>query len=171
MRPYVPALLLLLAAAPACSLVQTPRSYRGSQIDADQLKELVPGTSTKRDVSSLLGSPSARVAFDDNQWIYISELVRTRVGRTPGVLQQTVTLLTFDDNGVLKDVGQRGLSDSRPVTVVSRTTPSPGSEASFIQQLLGNVGKFNTSPGGAGIGSGSGGSRGPGSSGAQSPTL
>ncbi len=167
-RRCVPLLLLLLTALPACSVIETPRAFRGNKIDPDQLKELVVGTSTKRDVSSLLGSPSARAAFDDNSWMYISELTRTRIGRTPGVIEQDVTVLTFDDAGVLRSIQKRDKEDGRPVTVVSRSTPSPGSEASFIQQLLGNVGKFSTGPtGGSGVSGGSGGSTGPGSSGAQ----
>jgi hypothetical protein len=48
------------------------------------------------------------------------------------------------------------MADAVPVAVASRTTPTPGNEASFLQQLLGNVGRFN--PGG-GMGS-----TGPGSS-------
>jgi outer membrane protein assembly factor BamE (lipoprotein component of BamABCDE complex) len=88
-------------------------------------------------------------------------MTRTRVGRTPGILAQNVTLLTFDDRGVLREVKRLNEDDSRPVDVVTRATPSPGSEASFMQQLLGNVGKFNagglssstdTAPGG-GVGS------------------
>jgi outer membrane protein assembly factor BamE (lipoprotein component of BamABCDE complex) len=145
-------ILLLTALLPACSVVQTPRTQRGNKVDADQLKELVPGTSTRADVTSLLGSPTARATFDDNQWIYISETTRTRVGRTPGVLAQDVTVLTFDDKGVLRNVKRLNEEDSRPVDVVTRATPSPGSEASFMQQLLGNVGKFNA----GGLGSTSG---------------
>jgi outer membrane protein assembly factor BamE (lipoprotein component of BamABCDE complex) len=163
-------ILLLTALLPACSVVQTPRTQRGNKVDADQLKELVPGTSTRADVTSLLGSPTARATFDDNQWIYISETTRTRVGRTPGVLAQDVTVLTFDDKGVLRNVKRLNEEDSRPVDVVTRATPSPGSEASFMQQLLGNVGKFNagglgstggntdTAPGG-GVGSSRGNSQ------------
>ena len=170
MRPCfqsVLGLLVLLAAVPACSVVETPRTYRGNKVDPDQLKELVPGTSTKADVTSLIGSPTARATFDDNRWIYISETTRTRVGRTPGILAQEVTVLRFDDGGVLRGVDKLDQEASRPVDVVSRATPSPGSEASFMQQLLGNVGRFST--GATGIGSGgSGGSSGVGSSGAQS---
>ena len=55
-------------------------------------------------------------------------------------------MLTFDSQGVLRDVKRLNEDDSRPVDVVTRATPSPGSEASFMQQLLGNVGRF--SPGG-----------------------
>ncbi|MBV8915512.1 MAG: outer membrane protein assembly factor BamE [Acetobacteraceae bacterium] len=155
------ATFLLLAALPCCSVVETPRTARGNKVDPDLLKELVPGTSTRADVTSLLGSPTARATFDDNQWIYISETTHTRIGRTPGVLAQDVTVLTFDGNGVLRDIKRLNGDDSRPVEVVTRATPSPGSEASFLQQLLGNVGRFNTgglgastdtSPGG-GVGS------------------
>lgn len=152
-------MILLLALLPACSVVETPRTLRGNKIDADQLKELVPGTSTKKDATALLGSPTARATFDDNEWIYISETTHTRIGRTPGVLKQDVTVLTFDSNGVLQNVKRLNEDDSRDVAVVGRATPSPGSEASFLQQLLGNVGKYNV--GGLG-GSGSTGDNAPG---------
>ncbi len=141
--------VFLLLAVSACSAIDAPKQLRGNHVDADQLKELVPGTSTRTDVTSLLGSPSARATFDDNTWFYISETTRTRVGRTPGVMAQDVTVLKFDQAGVLLDVKHLNQDDSRDVSVVSRVTPSPGSDASFMQQLLGNVGKFNTggSPG------------------------
>ena len=45
--------------------------------------------------------------------------------------------------GVLQDVQQLNQNDALPVNVVARATPSPGSNASFMQQLLGNVGRFN----------------------------
>lgn len=165
MRPAI-VILLALAALPACSVVETPRTFRGNKVDPDQLKELVVGTSTKADVTSLLGSPTTRATFDPNRWVYISETTRTRIGRTPGVMAQNVTVLGFDDAGVLRNVKQLDQDDSKPVTVLSRATPSPGSEASFMQQLLGNVGKFSAGPTGLGGSGGSGASSGPGSSGA-----
>jgi outer membrane protein assembly factor BamE (lipoprotein component of BamABCDE complex) len=167
LRHLAPALLLLLA-LPACSVVETPRYHRGNKVDADLLKELVVGTSTKADVTSLIGSPTAKATFDDNDWIYISETTRTRVGRTPGILAQNVVVMTFDQGGVLRGIKQLDQDDSRPVDVVSRTTPSPGSEASFMQQLLGNIGKFNTGGAGVGTSSSSAPGSGVGSSGASS---
>ena len=164
--------MLLTAAASisGCSLVATPITQRGNKIDPDQLKELVVGTSTKADVTSLIGSPTARATFDDNRWLYISETTQIRIGRTPGVRAQDVVVMNFDQGGVLRGIRTLGQDDGKDVSMVSRSTPSPGSEASFMQQLLGNVGKFNTGPslgsGGGGLGSGgSGGSVGPGSSG------
>ena len=40
---------------------------RGNKVDAEHLKELVPGTSTKADVTALIGSPTARDSFDDER--------------------------------------------------------------------------------------------------------
>ncbi len=147
--PLAAAAVLLLA---GCSFFESPPQVRGNRVEADTLKELTPGTSTRADATALLGSPTAKATFDDNQWIYIGSLTRPEIGRTQGVLSQDVVVLTFNAQGVLKDVKRLNQDDSLPVDVVARATPSPGSEASWLQQLLGNVGRFN--PGGLGSGVG-----------------
>jgi outer membrane protein assembly factor BamE (lipoprotein component of BamABCDE complex) len=138
----------------SCAWLAPPPTVRGNKIDAEQLKELVPGTSTKQDVTAVVGSPTSVATFDDNTWLYISELTQPRIGRTLGELTQNVVVLNFDQNGVLKTVEHRDKEDSLPVSVIARKTPSPGTEASFMQQLLGNIGRFNPtgglSPGGGG---------------------
>ena len=145
-RPFVVGPVVALAAAlllAGCSIFAPTPTMRGNKVDADQLKELVPGTSTRADVTALIGSPTARATFDDNTWIYISEVTAPRIGRTPGVLDQNVVALNFDDQGVLREVKKLDQEDSVPVTIVARSTPSPGTEASFFQQLFGNIGRFN----------------------------
>lgn len=151
--------LCCLAAAlvlAACGVVGSPRTLRGAQIDPDELKQLVPGTSTKKDVEALIGSPTSKGTFDD-RWIYISQQTHVRVGRLPGVDKQDVLVLAFDQNGVLQSVQQHGMKDANSIAMVDRTTPSPGSEASFMQMLLGNIGRFNpTGVGGGPSGPGNG---------------
>jgi outer membrane protein assembly factor BamE (lipoprotein component of BamABCDE complex) len=127
----------------ACDLFEATPQLRGNKVDAEQLKELVPGTSTRADVTALIGSPTARATFDDNTWLYVSEVTKPRIARTQGVLSQNVLVLNFNDQGVLQTVQHLNQEDSVPVTVVARTTPSPGTEASFLQQLFGNIGRFN----------------------------
>jgi outer membrane protein assembly factor BamE (lipoprotein component of BamABCDE complex) len=126
-----------------CSIFEAKSQLRGNRVDADQLKELVPGTSTRADVTALIGSPTAKATFDDNTWLYVSEVTKPRVARTLGVLSQNVVVLSFNDQGVLQEVKHLDQEDSVPVSIVARTTPSPGTEASFLQQLLGNIGRFN----------------------------
>ncbi len=120
-----------------------PPQLRGNRVDPESMKELTPGVSTKADVSAIIGSPTARDTFDDNTWLYISELTQQRIGRTLGELQQNVVVLSFDDRSVLKNISTLNQGDALPVTMIARTTASPGTEASFLQQLLGNIGRFN----------------------------
>lgn len=168
MRPTSSALAFVLLLAPALlggcsalSVFEAPTTIRGNKVDADQLKELTVGTSTRQDAQSLLGSPTARGTFDDNTWFYISEVTQTRIARTPGVRDQEVVVLNFDQGGILRDIRRVGPDAARDVAMVGRSTPSPGSEASFMQQLLGNIGRFSpgslpgqtSTPGGSGANS------------------
>jgi outer membrane protein assembly factor BamE (lipoprotein component of BamABCDE complex) len=142
-RGRVRLLLLACLLLGGCSFFQAESQLRGNRVDADQLKELVHGTSTRADVTALIGSPTARATFDDNTWLYITEVTRPRIARVQGVLSQNVVVLTFNDQGVLQGVKKLNQEDSLPVSVVARATPSPGTEASFLQQLFGNIGRFN----------------------------
>jgi len=57
---------------------------------------------------------------------------------------------------VLQDIQRLTKDNSLPVEVVARTTPSPGTEANFFQQLLGNIGRFNAAGSTAGSAAGGG---------------
>lgn len=131
-----------------CSFLAPPSQARGDRVDSEQLKQLVPGVSSQTDAAALLGSPTAKGAFDQNTWIYVSQLTHPVVGGTLAVRNQHVVELRFDDRGVLRNVTTLGPRDALPVTTVSRTTPAPGTEATLLQQLFGNIGRFN--PGGLG---------------------
>jgi outer membrane protein assembly factor BamE (lipoprotein component of BamABCDE complex) len=145
----------------SCGWLMPPPVLRGNKVDAESLKELVPGTSTKADVSAVIGSPTARDSFDDNTWLYISEVTQERIGRTMGELDQNVVVVNFNSDGVLTNIHKLDKNDGLPATIIARTTPSPGTEASFMQQLLGNIGRFNPTgttttggPGASGAGMG-----------------
>ncbi len=148
---FRPLSTLLLAATflSGCSFFEQPPHLRGNAVDPDALKDLVVGTSTRVDVSSLLGSPTAKAVFDDNTWMYISEVTQPRIGRVQGINSQAVVVMNFDQAGVLRGVKRLNQDDGKEVTVVSRATPSPGSDATFLQQLLGNVGKYTPGAGNA----------------------
>jgi outer membrane protein assembly factor BamE (lipoprotein component of BamABCDE complex) len=159
-RFALPVLLLMqLAGCALPAFLSFPPQSRGNQINAGELKQLVPGTSTRADVTALLGSPTTKATFDDNTWLYISQVTKPVIAGTQRVLNQQVVAISFDQRGVLKSIGHETRADALPVAVVSRSTPSPGSEASIMQQLLGNIGRFSpagtpTSGGGSGFSAG-----------------
>ena len=138
---------IVLAASPlplsGCALFAPIPTERGQMVEKEDYDKLVPGTSTRADVTALLGSPTSRATFDDNTWYYIGEVTAPVPLARPRIDHQQVLVLNFDGNGTLRGVRRLDGSNAHEVAMVSRVTPSPGSEASFMQQLIGNVGRYN----------------------------
>ena len=47
--------------------------------------------------------------------------------------------------GVVRDFASLGLEDGRIIELVERKTPTAGNEITFLQQLFGNLGRFEGS--------------------------
>ena len=124
---------------------------RGNLPEADKLAEIHPGATTKDQVVKILGTPSSTATFDDKNWYYISRKVSHLAFFQPEVLDQQVYILRFDDKGVVRTVDHRDLKDGRPIEPAPGATPAPGRELTFVEQLIGNVGRFNSAaPSGGG---------------------
>jgi outer membrane protein assembly factor BamE (lipoprotein component of BamABCDE complex) len=119
-------------------------SARGNLPSADQLSQIKPGVTDKASVTALLGSPSSVASFDDTTWYYISQRSEEVAFFKPEARDPEVVAVVFDKDGVVKDVRKTTAKAPRNVEPVARTTPAPGRELSFIEQLIGNFGKFNT---------------------------
>jgi outer membrane protein assembly factor BamE (lipoprotein component of BamABCDE complex) len=143
-------LLALALSLGACRVIDAPPVARGHLVTEEQLKELVPGVQGRADVQALLGSPTARSTFDDNNWYYISATTRARPMQQESISNQRVVIVEFDDAGKLKGVRELGEDAGRRVSFVSRETPVPGNERSLLQSLFGNVGRFNPLSGAGG---------------------
>ena len=134
---------------------------RGNLPNPDKLAEIHAGSTTKDEVAKILGTPSSVSVFNnDKSWYYISRRTSQTAFLDPDVLDQQVYIVNFDDQGVVKAVDHKVLEDGKEVTPVARATPAPGRELSFLEQLIGNLGKFNGSSGGGASGGG-GGTQGP----------
>jgi outer membrane protein assembly factor BamE (lipoprotein component of BamABCDE complex) len=145
----------LLSCAPAVD-------QRGNLPNPDKLAEIHAGSTTKDEVAKILGTPSSVSVFNnDKSWYYISRRTSQTAFLDPDVLDQQVYIVNFDDQGVVKAVDHKVLEDGKEVTPVARATPAPGRELSFLEQLIGNLGKFNGSSGGSASGGGGGTQQGP----------
>lgn len=125
----------------------------GHLVEEDDLDGLAVGQSTKEDVAKKLGTPSSVSTFHDNEWYYIAE-TRERVAfLMPRTVESQVTVLSFDDAGILSGVDFRGDEDKTTVSHVDRQTPTSGHSFGFFEQMFGNVGRFGgQDPDGPGIG-------------------
>jgi outer membrane protein assembly factor BamE (lipoprotein component of BamABCDE complex) len=144
-----PATLLCGVMLAGCTISE---DQRGNLPDPDKLAEVHPGTTSKAQVVKILGSPSSASAFDDDVWYYISRKTKQVAFFSPTVLDQQVFIVDFDDKGIVKDVGHKTLADGAPISPAPGATPSPGRELSFMEQLIGNIGRFG---GGSGAGASS----------------
>jgi len=147
-------LALPILALPGCSFFQQVPVQRGNRVTEDQLREITVGVQTKKDVEALIGSPTQTSTFGTDIWYYISAKTRIRPGRQLALTDQETLVITFDDKGVVKTIRRVGEDEMKPVEMVSRETPTPGSERSFLQALFGNIGRVGpgatTGPGAAG---------------------
>lgn len=143
---------LLFLALTACQPRIDNRGYVPTGDDLDRVKAGVQG---REEIQEILGSPSSISTFSDDRWYYISKKTRSVAFFTPTVLDQNVVVVEFDDGGLVKDVRRYAMEDGLIIDPVTRKTPAPGRELSFLEQLLGNFGKFNNTnnaaaPGGGG---------------------
>jgi len=122
----------------------TPQvATRGNLLEDYQMKEVLPGLDAKEDVIRKIGSPTSIAPFDENTWYYMGQRTSKKGIMDPEVTQERIVVVTFntEDGRVDKIVERRDGRDDIPI--VQRHTPTSGNEYTFIQQLLGNLGKFN----------------------------
>jgi outer membrane protein assembly factor BamE (lipoprotein component of BamABCDE complex) len=138
LRPLIFA--VALATLAGCGL---PVSDRGNLPKADLLAQIRPGVTDKNSVKALLGTPSSIAAFDGDTWYYISKEERQIAFLKPEVMNQQVYVIHFNDKGIVTDVTHKGLDDAQNMSMNPDATPAPGREFTFLEQLIGNFGKFN----------------------------
>jgi len=117
---------------------------RGNLPDPEKIAQIQPGVTTKETVAQLLGTPSSVATFGDKTWYYISRRTEQLAFFDPDVIDQQVVAIGFDDSGVVRNVAHNNLADARPVEPSERVTPSAGRELGLLEQLVGNLGRFNT---------------------------
>ncbi len=110
--------------------------------DVEVVSKINPGVDSRIDIQSLLGSPSSVSTFQDSKWYYIGQKSTQFAFFEPEVLERTVLMVSFDAAGFVETTRTYALADGQPIDPVDRVTPTEGRELSFLQQLIGNLGKF-----------------------------
>ena len=124
----------------ACTPIQ---AQRGQIVSDDEIKQLNVGTTAKAEVTALLGSPTTTDPFDDSQWYYIGEDTKQIGIHPPMVVVRRVLSLKFDANGTLTDEKILSEKDAQKIASAPGQTVVVGKEPTVVQQLIGNVGRFN----------------------------
>ncbi len=140
-RRHIPIIALLIGAAGllACS----PQiEVRGNSLSATKLAKVKPGAHTRKDIQTLLGTPSTIGTFDSQTWYYFSERTSKVAFFNADVLERQVVAIHFDKSGVVKEVRRYSKEDGREIEPVGRTTETPAPSYSLLEQLFGNATVF-----------------------------
>ena len=116
---------------------------RGHSLDALDTSQITEGQSRGDDVAALLGTPTTVSNYGETTWYYISQK-QERFGLfAPEVTAQQVLAVHFNEDGTVRGLLRYAREDGKPVQMVSKTTPTEGHDLTVIEQLLGNLGRFN----------------------------
>lgn len=131
--------LLLLGTATACSPVT---SQHGNMLQDFQVEEVKPGEHTRSDVLRILGSPTTQSTFNNNVWYYIGQETEKRSILDHEVTDERIVAVGFDKNGIVQTLEHLD-GDRQNIPYTRTKTPTHGNDLTFMQQLLGNLGRFN----------------------------
>ena len=137
------AMALLGTALLACAPMIDNRGY---VFDEGLVTKLQKDSMTLQQATGLLGSPSTRSSINGEALYYIHSVIVTESYRAPVETDRKVMALYFNADKVLTDYAVYGLRDGLIVPIVPRTTQSQGRELSFIEQIFGNLGRFDGDP-------------------------
>lgn len=118
---------------------------RGNFIEAEDIALIQPAVSTESDVLNILGTPTSKAVFNESVWYYVGLKTAKESFFDEQVTDRQIIRVAFDDQGLVQGL-DRVEDEALDVPIASRVTPTSGNEVTFIQQILGNIGKFNKQP-------------------------
>ena len=128
----------------SCSPIRTQHGFNAN----DRLVQAAKNhTLSKNEVLMRFGPASFSEQTGDSEMAYYVSYVKERFAFfKPDITERTVTALNFQE-GILVDMKQYGLEDGHIIDINTRKTPTYGKDLNAIQQILSNVGRFNSVPG------------------------
>ncbi|MGH1455495.1 MAG: outer membrane protein assembly factor BamE [Alphaproteobacteria bacterium] len=127
----------------SCAACTPVTAQRGNLLDDYQIEEVTEGQSTRSDVLRLLGSPTTQSPFNNDVWYYIGQETEKHGILDHEVVNERIISVTFSDEGIVQAI--EDIDPHRENIPYARAkTPTHGNDLTFTQQLLGNMGRFNT---------------------------
>ncbi|MEZ0262854.1 MAG: outer membrane protein assembly factor BamE [Alphaproteobacteria bacterium] len=137
---FVMAVVMGIFMLSACSPTITSH---GSFISPSKREQVTAMTSTRADVQTLWGPPTAVAPFDPKTWYYIGEVNSQQGVFAPEVEKRELIKVTFDDMDTVTEVASIDPKLAQDIELVERKTQTAGKEYTALQQFVGNMGKFN----------------------------
>lgn len=132
-------LLSLLVFITGCSSI---KGYRGYIFDPELAGAIRADVDTKESVQTMMGNPTMRPTFDDNNWYYYSKSTERWAFFKERVIDMDILAISFDDEDYVSEVRIYSVEDNQIIDPVSKRTVTHGKDENFFAELFGNVGRF-----------------------------
>ena len=124
---------LAVSALSGCAGEEYTHGYVQSE---DQISQIEVGSS-KEQVLLVLGSPSTTSTIAGDSFYYITQKsARSLAFMEPGIVDQRVLAVYFDDKGKVKQVANYGLQDGKIFDFISRRTKTTGQDYGILFQVM-----------------------------------
>lgn len=136
--------IFMLASMAAHLWACAPQVDSRGHLSTDRVADTIQVNQTTKDaLQQQLGSPSSTSTFGTETWYYISSKKERKAFFDPKIVEQDVTRIEFDSAGIVSKVEHYTLADGKKIALVKRETPTEGHSLGVMEQLLGNLGRFN----------------------------
>lgn len=138
-RRLTPLALLLALVLTACTPIYRNHGYVP---DDATLASVAVGQTTRDELPSLIGSPSAEGVLTGSAWFYVRSRFSQFGPYASEEIRREVVAISFSDAGTVSNVERFGLERGRIVVLSRRVTDQGVTAAGALRQILGNFGRF-----------------------------
>ena len=124
-----------------CTGFAPKKTSRGNLPSASEMAKIVIG-SPQDQVLEIFGPPLSTVAYDNDTWLYMKRHTESYAFFTPTITEYQLLALRFKD-GKVTHIEKRTVHDLRDIPKVEDKTASAAPEPSWMDEVLGNIGRFN----------------------------
>lgn len=133
-------LIIMILNITSCSTVVENKGY----IFNSELQEKISKGMDKSEIISLLGTPSTISESTGLKFYYISNKFLKYAFLNPQEIERTIQVISFDENENVKDIEEYTLKDGRIIVYNNDKTIPKGTEATIIQDLFDNTGRYTS---------------------------
>jgi outer membrane protein assembly factor BamE (lipoprotein component of BamABCDE complex) len=114
----------------------------GYSLDNIDLSELKEGSSTKDNVLDILGTPSAKSSFGNENWLYLSSKQEAVAFMAPEEKERKAIVISFNNHDIVEKISSYGLEDGHDVVFTKDYISTEGDNLGVVKQFIGNIGRF-----------------------------
>lgn len=120
------------------------RNTHGNLVSDVRYNQVQPYATTRYELRQIWGPPTAVAPFTGGDtWYYIGQKSEVMGIFKEEITDRRVIRVDFDAAGTVTQIAELDPGAGQDIDPVGRQTPTAGKEFTILQQLVGNLGRFN----------------------------